>query len=202
MSLVRTHHDINEDIPIDKGRAVVRHSYRTFLGLALCLLFQLACTSANLFFARTAGLGQWLLSVIYLITGLPGAWFGWHMRFYKCCIDDSSSSFIKVLFFYLMHCGFCVVACVSPPVGSNDRSLSGFMPAYKIFVSGKTKVLAILYIVGGCLWGVLALYSLVVFKKIHSLWRGRGHSASAGASALAAESGMAGPAGRFAAGRI
>lgn len=94
-----------------------------------------------------------------------------------------------------------MVACVSPPVGSNDRSLAGFMPAYKIFLKGP-KPLAIMYIVGGCLWAVLSLYSLVVLKKIHSLWRGRGHSASAGASALAAESGMAGPASRIAAGRM
>jgi hypothetical protein len=182
----------------------VRHAYRTFLGLALCLVYQLACTSANLYFARAAGVGQWLLSVIYLITGLPGAWFGWHIRFYKCCIDDNSASFIKVLFFYLMHCGFCVVASVSPPVGSNDRSLSGFMPAYKLFVdkTSPNKALAIMYVVGGCLWAVLTMYSLVVLKKIHSLWRGRGHSASAGATALAAESGMGGPASRLAAGRM
>ena len=196
------HHDINEDIPIDSGRSVVRHSYRTFLALALCLVYQLACTSANLYFARAAGVGQWLLSVIYLLTGLPGAWFGWHIRLYKCCIDDSSSGFIKVLFFYLTHCAFCVVACVSPPVGSNDRSLSGFMPAYKLFVSGSSRPLAIMYIVGGVLWGMESLYSLVVLKKMHSLWRGRGHSASAGATALAAESGMGGPAARMAAGRM
>lgn len=97
------HHDIDEDISLENGRAVVRHSYRSFLGLVLCLLYNLACVSANLFFSRAAGVGQWLLGIIYLITGIPGAWFGWHIRFYKCCIDDNSASFLKVLFFYLVR---------------------------------------------------------------------------------------------------
>jgi hypothetical protein len=67
---------------VEKGRSVVRHSYRSFLGLCLCLLYNLIATSANLRWAGAGGIGQWLLAFIYLITGIPGAFFLWHMKLY------------------------------------------------------------------------------------------------------------------------
>ncbi|KAE8667909.1 Secretory carrier-associated membrane protein 1 [Hibiscus syriacus] len=74
------HHDIAKEIPIH-----LQHmqyvAFTTLLGLLLCLTWNVIAVTT----AWIEGQGPiiWLLAIIYLITGVPGAYYEWYWPLYR-----------------------------------------------------------------------------------------------------------------------
>ncbi|KAK4745343.1 hypothetical protein SAY87_011655 [Trapa incisa] len=123
------HHNIANEIPIHLQR-VQYVAFTTFLGLVLCLLWNfVAVTTA---WIKGEGPTIWFLAIIYIITGVPGAYVLWYRPLYRAMRTDSALKFGWFFLFYLLHIGFCIFAAVAPPVIFKGKSLVGILPAVNI----------------------------------------------------------------------
>ncbi|KAF3648030.1 Secretory carrier-associated membrane protein 1 [Capsicum annuum] len=120
------HHDIANDIPVHLQQLQYA-AFFTWLGLAGCLLWNLiAVTSA---WIKGEGITIWLLAIIYLISGVPGAYVLWYRPLYRAMRTDSALKFGWFFLCYLFHIGFCIIATVAPPIFFKGKSLAGILPA-------------------------------------------------------------------------
>jgi secretory carrier-associated membrane protein len=89
------------------------------------------------------------------------------MRLYNAAIKDRAFTYAWFFLMYAAHLIFCVWSAVSPPLPmTNDWSHTGFLTGIKAF--GENTFVAIVYIIGGCLWTLESLWSLWVIKMVGS----------------------------------
>lgn len=176
------YHAIDEEIP-EYGRSQVRGVYYSYLALVTALVWNWICVTADLRYVGGAAVGQWLLAVIFVMAGVPGAWFLWYGRVYSAVKDDSALQYVKFFAGYAAHIGFLIIAFVSPPIGNNDYALAGIVPGFKFLGEYNKKALGILYLVGAVIWGVQILLCVGCMKTVYNLYRSKGHSTAAAAAA-------------------
>ncbi|XP_049413196.1 secretory carrier-associated membrane protein 3-like isoform X3 [Solanum stenotomum] len=107
------HHDIANEIPIHLQK-LQYVAFTTLLGLAACLVWNLV--AVTLAWIRGEGPTIWLLAVIYLISGVPGAYVLWYRPLYRAMRTDSALKFGWFFLSYVFHIGFCTVAAAAPPI--------------------------------------------------------------------------------------
>ncbi|KAL9671330.1 hypothetical protein QQ045_008898 [Rhodiola kirilowii] len=156
------HHDIQNDIPIHLQK-LQYVAFTTLLGIVACLIWNVVAVSVA--WANGSDLSLCFLAVIYLISGVPGAYLMWYrplyraMRYVKLWVHpwnkiiifitkplsknnyvyrtDSALKFGWFLLCYSFHVGFCVFAAVAPPIIFKGESLTHY-----ITISVKADVLA------------------------------------------------------------
>ncbi|KAB2065203.1 hypothetical protein ES319_A09G074500v1 [Gossypium barbadense] len=96
-------------------------AFATFLGVILCLLWNVISVSAASLKGR--GIEIWFLAMIYLVVGVPGACFLWYRPLYRACRKDSAFRFGWFFIFYMLHICFCIFAAVAPPIFYQGLSL-------------------------------------------------------------------------------
>ncbi|KAK4769901.1 hypothetical protein SAY87_030433 [Trapa incisa] len=166
------HHDIANEIPIHLQR-VQYVAFTTFLGLVLCLLWNfVAVTTA---WIKGEGPTIWFLAIIYIISGVPGAYVLWYRPLYRAMRTDSALKFGWFFLFYLLHIGFCIFAAVAPPVVFKGKSLAGILPAVDIL--GDHAMVGIFYLIGFGLFCVESLLSIWVIQQVYMYFRGSGKAA-------------------------
>jgi len=151
----------------------VRAGYRAFLGLLVCLTYNLAGVAA-MFFAHKMAVAKFpalLMAAIYFFAGIPGAWVLWYMRLYGAAIRDAALGYAAFFTFFLAHFVFCVWSCVGPPFASG-WSHTGLIVGVSAL---STNVFSgVVYIIGGVLWGVESLWSLWAARAVYAAFRGQG----------------------------
>lgn len=100
------------------------------------LFWNWAALCANLHFVGAIAIGQWMLAVIFLLAGVPGAWFLWYEKIYTAVKDDTSLTYLKFFGGHAVHIGFLIVACISFPIGSNSYALAGIWPGIQFMHDG------------------------------------------------------------------
>ncbi|KAI4299314.1 hypothetical protein L6164_032783 [Bauhinia variegata] len=166
------HHDIANEIPIHLQK-LQYVAFTTLLGLALCLFWNvIAVTTA---WIKGEGVKIWFLAVIYLISGVPGAYVLWYRPLYRACRTESAMKFGWFFLFYLLHIGFCIFAAVAPPIVFKGKSLTGILPA--IDVLGDHALVGIFYFVGFGLFCLESLISIWVIQQVYMYFRGSGKAA-------------------------
>jgi len=167
------HHDIKNDIPSHVQRLQYL-AYASWLGIMLCLLWNLVCVSA----AWIGGPGDvqiWLLGIIYLLAGYPLSYFLWYRPLYRAMRSESALKFGWFFLFYAIHIGFCGLAAIAPPIVFKGKSLAGLLPAISLFSS--KLIVGIFYIVGFALFTLETLLSCTVFVQVFRYFRGSGDAA-------------------------
>ncbi|XP_039026883.1 secretory carrier-associated membrane protein 1-like [Hibiscus syriacus] len=166
------HHNISKEIPIH-----LQHmqyvAFTTLLGLLLCLTWNVIAVTT----AWIEGQGPiiWLLSIIYLINAVPGAYFLWYQLLYRAMRTDSSFNFGWFFLFYPFHIAFCVFATVTPPFLFDWNSLTGIMPAISLFrYSAST---GIFYFIGFAFFCLESLLSIWVIQQVLVYLRRSGKAA-------------------------
>ncbi|KAJ8506816.1 hypothetical protein OPV22_007702 [Ensete ventricosum] len=149
------HHDIANEIPIR---------------LTLCLSWNVISTLAA--WIKGEGIKIWFLAVIYLITGVPGAYLLWYRPLYRAMRTDSALSFGWFFIFYLVHIAFCVYSAVAPPFPFEGKSLTGILAA--VDVIGDDVVVGIFYFIGFGFFCIEALIGLWVMQQVYVYFRGSG----------------------------
>ncbi|XP_039046311.1 secretory carrier-associated membrane protein 1-like [Hibiscus syriacus] len=163
------HHNIAKEIPIH-----LQHmqyvAFTTLLGLLLCLTWNVIAVTT----AWIEGQGPiiWLLAIIYLITGVPGAYYVWYRPLYRAMRTDSSFNFGWFFLFYSFHIAFCVFAAVAPPFMFEWNSLTGVMPA--ISLSSYSASAGIFYFIGFAFFCLESLFSIWVIQQVLRHFRSSG----------------------------
>ncbi|KAM7492277.1 hypothetical protein LguiA_035198 [Lonicera macranthoides] len=166
------HHDIPNEIPIHLQK-LQYVAFTTFLGLAVCLLWNfVAVTTA---WIKGEGPTIWFLAIIYLISGVPGAYVLWYRPLYRAMRTDSALKFGWFFLSYIFHIGFCVLAAVAPPIIFKGKSLAGILPAIDLL--GDQAMVGIFYLIGFALFAVESMMSIWVIQQVYMYFRGSGKAA-------------------------
>ncbi|THU65160.1 hypothetical protein C4D60_Mb05t00740 [Musa balbisiana] len=163
------HHDIASEIPIQLQR-LQYIAFASLLGLTVCLSWNVISTLAA--WIKGEGIKIWFLAVIYLITGVPGAYLLWYRPLYRAMRTDSALSFGWFFIFYLVHIAFCVYSAVAPSFPFKGKSLTGILAA--VDVVGDDVVVGIFYFIGFGFFCIEALISLWVIQQAYMYFRGSG----------------------------
>jgi hypothetical protein len=168
------HHDINADIP-ENLRWTIRSAYYAYVGLVCCLVWNfIGCCGA---WIVKGSIAAFLWGSLYVVGGVPGAWFLWYRRLYRASIKDSAFGYgLFFLFFASAHLIFTAWSAVAPPI-INSWSHVGFWVGAQE-VQGESGALAVLYYIGGGFWSIEFLWSFWTLKKVYWAFRGAGHSAN------------------------
>ncbi|XP_048137859.1 secretory carrier-associated membrane protein 1 isoform X2 [Rhodamnia argentea] len=166
------HHDIPNEIPIHLQK-IQYVAFTTFLGLVLCLLWNIVAVTTA--WIKGEGPTIWFLAIIYFISGVPCGYVLWYRPLYRAMRTDSALKFGWFFLFYLLHIGFCVFACVAPPIIFKGKSLTGILPAIDL-LSGHALV-GIFYLIGFAFFCVESLLSIWVLQQVYMYFRGSGKAA-------------------------
>ncbi|GAB4825003.1 Secretory carrier-associated membrane protein 3 [Ancistrocladus abbreviatus] len=163
------HHDIANEIPVHLQR-LQYVAFATYLGLVLCLSWNIiAVTTA---WIKGEGVKIWLLSIIYFISGVPGAYVLWYRPLYRAMRTDSALKFGWFFLLYAVHIGFCILASVAPPIIFEGKSLTGILAA--IDVLGNNALTGIFYFIGFGIFCLETLLSIWVIQQVFMYFRGSG----------------------------
>jgi hypothetical protein len=168
------HHNIAEDIP-ENLQWTVRSAYFCYVGLLVCLVWNfIGCCGA---WITNGSISSFLWGSLYVVGGVPGAWWLWYGRLYKAATKDSALGYgLFFLTFSTAHLIFVGWSAVAPPI-INSWSHTGFWVGAQE-VQGKSGALAILYYIGGGFWSAEFLWSFWTLKKVYWAFRGAGHTSN------------------------
>ncbi|KAF5205098.1 Secretory carrier-associated membrane protein, partial [Thalictrum thalictroides] len=166
------HHDIANEIPIHLQR-IQYTAFSTFLGLVLCLLWNIIATTTA--WIRGEGVKIWFLALIYFISGVPGGYVLWYRPLYRAMRTESALKFGWFFMFYALHICFCIFSAVAPPIFFKGKSLTGILPAIDL-ISGKPLV-GIFYFIGFGLFCIESVVSVSVIQQVYMYFRGSGKAA-------------------------
>ncbi|RHN75685.1 hypothetical protein MtrunA17_Chr2g0323921 [Medicago truncatula] len=155
--------------------------YDNFSLIIECLSFELcnnlqACIHVvphtNLFYL--VGISIWFLSIIYLISGVPGAYVMWYRPLYRATRTDSA---LKFGWFFLCYSASFIFIFhrIAPPIIFKGKSLAGILPAIEIMTYNP--VVGILYFVGFAFFAIETLLSIWVIQQVYMYFRGSGKAA-------------------------
>ncbi|GFQ06429.1 secretory carrier-associated membrane protein 1 [Phtheirospermum japonicum] len=166
------HHDIATEIPIHLQR-LQYVAFTTLLGLIGCLLWNVAAVTVA--WIKGEGPTIWFLAIIYLISGVPGAYVLWYKPLYRAMRTDSALNFGWFFLSYVFHIGFCVFATVAPPIIFRGKSLTGILPAIDLL--SENVLVGTFYFVGFAFFCIESLISIWVIQQVYSYFRGSGKAA-------------------------
>ncbi|GAB2285338.1 Secretory carrier-associated membrane protein 1 [Dionaea muscipula] len=166
------HHDIANEIPLHLQR-LQYVAFTTYLGLVVCLAWNVvAVTTAWL---KGEGVKIWLLAIIYLISGVPGAYVLWYRPLYRAMRTDSALKFGLFFLLYLVHIGFCILASVAPPIIFEGKSLTGILAAVDVLTSNV--LVGVFYLIGFAMFCLETFLSIWVIQQVYMYFRGSGMAA-------------------------
>lgn len=176
-------HDIELEIPEECQRAV-HHAHYAFWGLVFCLTYNFLFAASAAFF----GLGDfaaWIMAILYLITGVPGAYFFWYARLYNATKNDSALGYAWFFIVFLVHIAFCLFAFIAPPdaFGTAKYSLAGVMSTAEM--EKENSSIGGVYAFGAALWFLEFLWSVWVIRSVYAAFRGQGHTVTEAKNAVA-----------------
>ncbi|KAK8961391.1 putative secretory carrier-associated membrane protein 1 [Platanthera guangdongensis] len=166
------HHDIANEIPLHLQR-MQYFAFASLLGLTICLTWNIISTTTA--WIKGEGVKIWLLSIIFFISGVPGAYVFWYRPLYNAMRTESALKFGWFFLFYLVHIGFCIYAAVAPPVFFKGESLTGILPAIDLL--SDHVIVGIFYFIGFGFFCLESLLSIWVIQQVYMYFRGSGKAA-------------------------
>lgn len=162
------YHDITVDIPVEFQKTVkimyylwMFHTGTLFANMIGCLAW--FCVDP----IRGVDFG---LSILWFIMFTPCSFVCWYRPLYGAFRSDSSFRFF--IFFFVYICQFGVYVLQS--IGITSWGASGWISALTCL--NKSIIVGIIMILIAALFTSLAVMSLVMFKKVHSMYRTTGAS--------------------------
>ncbi|XP_015244548.1 PREDICTED: secretory carrier-associated membrane protein 1 isoform X1 [Cyprinodon variegatus] len=162
------YHDITVDIPVDFQKTV-KIMYYLWMFHAGTLLANLVSCLAWFCVDMTRGV-DFGLSILWLLLFTPCSFVCWYRPLYGAFRSDSSFRFFVFFFVYICQFGVYVLQCI----GITGWGASGWISA--LTGLNKSIPVGILMILVAALFTSLAVLSLIMFKKIHALYRTTGAS--------------------------
>ncbi|XP_033132600.1 secretory carrier-associated membrane protein 2 isoform X2 [Brassica rapa] len=152
---------------------LIDQNYCNYAGLVGCLLWNFVAVTVA--WIKGEGPTIWLMSIIYFIAGVPGAYVLWYRPLYRATRTDSALKFGAFFFFYVFHIAFCGFAAVAPPVIFQGKSLTGFLPALELLTTNAA--VGIMYFIGAGFFCIETLLNIWVIQQVYAYFRGSGKAA-------------------------
>ncbi|XP_074356843.1 secretory carrier-associated membrane protein 1-like [Apium graveolens] len=166
------HHDIPNEIPVHLQK-LQYVAFSTYLGLILCLVWNFVAVTVA--WSNGKGVQIWLLAIIYIVSGVPGAYVCWYRPLYRAMRTDSALKFGWFFLTYVFHIAFCCLATIAPPIIFKGNSLTGILPAVDLF--SYSTLVGVFYFVGCVFFAIESLTSIWVIQQVYLYFRGSGKAA-------------------------
>uniref|UniRef100_A0A3Q3AJ57 Secretory carrier-associated membrane protein n=1 Tax=Kryptolebias marmoratus TaxID=37003 RepID=A0A3Q3AJ57_KRYMA len=162
------YHDITVDIPVEFQKTVKIMYYLWMLHSGTLLVNMFGCLA---WFCVDSSRGvDFGLSILWLLLFTPCAFVCWYRPLYGAFRSDSSFKFFVFFFVYICQFGIYVMQCI----GITSWGASGWISA--LTALNRSIPVGILMILIAALFTSLAVLSLIMFKKVHMLYRTTGAS--------------------------
>uniref|UniRef100_A0A8C4Z7L5 Secretory carrier-associated membrane protein n=1 Tax=Gadus morhua TaxID=8049 RepID=A0A8C4Z7L5_GADMO len=162
------YHDITVDIPVDFQKTVkiiyylwMFHSGTLFANLIGCMAWFIVDSSRG---------GDFGLAILWLLLFTPCSFVCWYRPLYGAFRSDSSFRFFIFFFVYVCQVGVYVVQAI----GLTGWGASGWISALTCLNTSIAVGIIMILIAG--LFTALAVMSLIMFKKVHGMYRTTGAS--------------------------
>ncbi|CAL8387880.1 unnamed protein product [Boreogadus saida] len=162
------YHDITVDIPVDFQKTVkiiyylwMFHSGTLFANLIGCMGWFIVDSSRG---------GDFGLAILWLLLFTPCSFVCWYRPLYGAFRSDSSFRFFIFFFVYVCQVGVYVVQAI----GLTGWGASGWISALTCLNTSIAVGIIMILIAG--LFTALAVMSLIMFKKVHGMYRTTGAS--------------------------
>ncbi|MCD7467687.1 hypothetical protein HAX54_005252 [Datura stramonium] len=178
------HHDIANEIP-PSSKVTICCIYNV-LGvpsiqncgvrarLFACLLWNIVATITA--WIKEGDVKIWFLSIIYFISGVPGAYFMWYRPLYRAFRTEGKASEVCMVFLVLLGKFTSYSASLLlPPVVFRGKSLQASCSCVDLI--GKNVLVGIFYFIGFGLFCLESLLSIWVIQQVYMYFRGSGKAA-------------------------
>ncbi|XP_061451066.1 secretory carrier-associated membrane protein 2 [Rhineura floridana] len=160
--------DFSADIPADYQQTCKMLYYLWMFHSITLLLNLLACLA---WFTDQNGRGvDFGLSILWFVLFTPCAFLCWYRPIYKAFRSDSSFSFFVFFFIFLCQIAIYIIQAVGIP----NWGISGWIAA--LTETGSNMAVAVIMMVVAAFFTACAVLSLILLKKVHSMYRRTGAS--------------------------
>ncbi|XP_072228110.1 secretory carrier-associated membrane protein 1-like [Leuresthes tenuis] len=162
------YHDITVDIPVEFQKTVKFMYYLWMFHSGTLLANMIGCLA---WFCVDASHGvDFGLSILWFLLFTPCSFVCWYRPLYGAFRSDSSFRFFIFFFVYICQFGIYVIQCI----GISGWGASGWISA--LIALNKSIPVGIMMILIAALFTSLAVLSLIMFKKVHGMYRTTGAS--------------------------
>ncbi|KAM9306781.1 secretory carrier-associated membrane protein 1-like [Pholidichthys leucotaenia] len=162
------YHDITVDIPVEFQKTV-KIMYYLWMGHTGTLLVNVIGCMSWFFVDSQRGV-DFGLSILWFLLFTPCSFVCWYRPIYRAFKSDSSFNFFIFFFIYICQFGIYVIQCI----GIVGWGASGWISA--LTALNKSTPVGIIMVLIAALFTALAVLSLIMFKKVHTLYRTTGAS--------------------------
>uniref|UniRef100_A0A8C5E7R1 Secretory carrier-associated membrane protein n=1 Tax=Gouania willdenowi TaxID=441366 RepID=A0A8C5E7R1_GOUWI len=160
------YHDITVDIPVEFQKTVKIMYYLWMCHTGTLLANLIACLS---WFIVDAARGMdFGMSILWFLLFTPCSFICWYQPIYAAFRSDSSFRFFLFFFVYICQVGIYVIQCI----GISGWGASGWISA--LMGLNRNIAVGIIMILVAALFTTLAVMSLVMFKRVHTMYRTTG----------------------------
>lgn len=162
------YHDITVDIPVEFQKTVKIMYYLWMFHTGTLLANMIGCLA---WFCVDAGRGvDFGLAILWFLLFTPCSFVCWYRPLYGAFRSDSSFRFFIFFFVYICQFGVYVLQCI----GITGWGASGWISA--LTGLNQSIPVGIIMILIAALFTSLAVMSLIMFKKVHAMYRTTGAS--------------------------
>ncbi|KAM4527488.1 secretory carrier-associated membrane protein 1-like [Odontesthes bonariensis] len=162
------YHDITVDIPVEFQKTVKIMYYLWMFHTGTLLANMIGCLA---WFCVDASRGvDFGLSILWFLLFTPCSFVCWYRPLYGAFRSDSSFRFFIFFFVYICQFGIYVIQCI----GISGWGASGWISA--LTGLNRSIPVGIMMILIAALFTSLAVLSLIMFKKVHGMYRTTGAS--------------------------
>ncbi|XP_076020066.1 secretory carrier-associated membrane protein 1-like [Genypterus blacodes] len=162
------YHDITVDIPVEFQKTVKIMYYLWMFHAGTLVANLVGCLA---WFCVDSGRGvDFGLSILWLILFTPCSFVCWYRPLYGAFRSDSSFRFFVFFFVYICQFGVYVVQSI----GISGWGASGWISA--LTCMNRSIAVGIIMILVAALFTSLSVMSLIMFKKVHGMYRTTGAS--------------------------
>ncbi len=167
------YHSIADEIPPRHKRCVTL-CYTVYVLFAVAMLFNCFVTFIRIF--QKGDLSSFLMSFIYMVCGIPGAWMLWYRRVYNTFKSDRAFGFLWFFLMFLLHIGFVIFAALAPPgfFGAQQWATCGLLNLTEALNSHK--IIGVMHAIVMSMLMADAVLSVVCIRMVYSSFRSDGHS--------------------------
>lgn len=163
------YHDITVDIPMESQRTC-RMVFFIWQLYVFALIFNLLTALALVCTGGESGATTFGVSLLYMVLFAPLSFVFWYRPLYKALKNDSSFNYMIFFFMYFFQIIFVIVYALGIPA----LGTCGWINAVKEL--SDNKAVAAMMFVCASLWTLLAIFDILLLRKLHQAYRRSGAS--------------------------
>jgi len=164
------YHDITVDIPMESQKTC-KMMFIVWQFYVFCLFFNCITGLAALCVGLSNGAELFGVGILYLVIFTPCSFVFWYRPLYKALRSGSSFNYMLFFFIFFFQTALCVLYCL----GISFLGTCGWINGASAASTGREGVAAMFFI-SGALFSILAIFMVLLLRKVHTSYRRSGAS--------------------------